>query len=183
MMTALYGSMQTNGVKFTVRTSYGKSICNSVEECLARVREFTLKSNLEMETYAPTESEEVIRVIDGDDKSIIGTITLDKIKKPATCKECGKVVSKRINGRWCPECHEKYLEEKRKKELERYEKDINRYTVIGCTTGVCRELKFHHAEMIDDEERLKTPFLLEIICGKEIKDNYINRKKQINQNI
>jgi hypothetical protein len=182
MMTVIYGSMQTNS-KFVVRSSYGKSSCNTLDECMTVIKDTTLVKNIKTETYNPTKSEEVIRVIDDDHNEIIATISLDKSKKTACCHDCEKIVPKRIHGK-CPECYDKYLKIKKEKEAKKYKEDVKRYTTIGCTTGVCNELKSHHAALANDEERLRTPFLLEMICGKEIRDNYIAHKKvQTNQNI
>lgn len=103
-----------------------------------------------------------------------------KPARPPKCVGCGGLFrgKQMIEGR-CLGCHDEHLRFLREDVRRMMELDIERYKnkMEECTTGVCDMLAVHHERLKDDDQRLRTDFMIGIICGEEKRQKYLTKKE------
>ena len=83
---------------------------------------------------------------------------------------------KMVEGR-CVSCHDKHLAVLREDARKLMELDLERYKdkMEECTTGVCDMLAVHHDRLKDDDQWLRTEFMIGQICGEEMRQKYLKK--------
>jgi glutaredoxin len=97
------------------------------------------------------------------------------------CKTCQKAVAENIAGQnqgFCHFCFEKHLREERAAAREKGEEALPVFFTKDCKIGICDRLKQHHANLVDDPERLTTDFMVGLICGVEGQEDYRELKRE-----
>ncbi len=97
---------------------------------------------------------------------------------PRKCIICGNSFDYRhmVEGR-CTPCHGKHLMVLREDARALMEHDLEQYKdkMEQCTTGVCDMLAVHHDRLKDDNQRLRTEFMIGQICGEEMRQKYLKK--------
>ncbi len=61
-------------------------------------------------------------------------------------------------------------------QIKRISESVNLPTTNCAALGTCEILKAHHEVLKDDRDRLKTDFLINLICGEEKMNKYKSKK-------
>lgn len=179
--------------------NYGTVEAPSMMECIARIRVATANKKLHyMNRFSKENGADVMPVWKYNSKFIYDMVHNPPIAKvtralddthvgchKTECKTCGtSVPTITINHGSCTECYKKICREESIKEYNRYSTAVNGLTVIGCTTGVCREVRKHHEQFIDDPERLTSEFILGLMCGEHVRKAYVEHKQEkVSENV
>ena len=119
--------------------------------------------------------------------------THQRFNYPFKCNECGEtfrgrryITHKRrkdVGEYTCPRCHgillEQALNEARSEEAKKSIEKARQFEdlLADCRKrGTCDILAAHHEAMKDDPDRLKTDFLISLICGTEKAEQYKKTK-------
>jgi len=99
-----------------------------------------------------------------------------KPKKNFKCGICGK--DSNSIGR-CSECEDAILKTQREEKRQKFKTELDTFAEFkNCSKGgVCDIVKAHHNILKNDPERLKSSFIIEMVCGAGGKDFYLERKK------
>ena len=100
------------------------------------------------------------------------------------CRECKIEYQKSmLRQGLCQKCRKTFTkdyekEQRMEKKLQQQE-EINQYVIElrNCKNrGVCDILKLHHDKLQHDPERLQTKFIIELTCGTNAKNNYLQKR-------
>ncbi len=98
-----------------------------------------------------------------------------EIKALKVCYICGTTSSSLR----CPSCEDKLLNEQRKQIREGFETEVSIFDEFKkCKYGVCDIVKAHHNVLQNDPDRLKSEFIINMVCGTEGKEFYLERKAE-----
>ena len=100
--------------------------------------------------------------------------------KDRECTVCGTLIARTVyagNSGKCHDCFRKYLRSLRKENKDTYYNDLKmEFKNPNCHFGICDSLAQHHAMLEDDPERLSTEFILGLIKGEDVADQYRENK-------
>ena len=95
--------------------------------------------------------------------------------------------------RYCLKVRRNKLKEKKEKErawhrrekVEELMDSVEKFDdlMLNCEYNTCDILAAHRELLKDDDNRLRTDFMLELICGEEKKKKYLESRKQNERNI
>lgn len=97
-------------------------------------------------------------------------------KKPRILKVC-QICGKTSSSSRCPSCEDNILNEQRKEIRDGFQTEVGVFDEFKhCKYGVCDIVKAHHNVLQDDPERLKSEFIINLVCGSDGKEFYIERR-------
>ena len=90
------------------------------------------------------------------------------------CKKCYKIRRESLMKQ-----KEKELAYHREEKIKELMDSIERFDglMTDCEYNTCDILAAHHELLINDDNRLRTDFMLELICGEEKKKKYLESRK------
>jgi hypothetical protein len=101
------------------------------------------------------------------------------------CARCNQLFKyKELIDEMCKPCRNEVEEiqrnEERREKRKTDKKELLKYQDLmkECKTGVCDILKIHHEALKDDPERFPTEQLIELTCGTEGKEYYLEKRKE-----
>ncbi len=128
--------------------------------------------------FCPQCHSNTTKIDDGIDSAFCSEECQQKysIKKPKSlshCIVCGKISPSHR----CRDCEDTALTQERKEQASAFQTQVTAFDEFkNCKYGVCDIVKAHHAVLKEDPQRLKSEFIIELVCGTEGKEFYLERR-------